>query len=378
MKLRALLLCSEEKIMRVLRRVLSDLEIDIDHCPDADTAVHKLTRDQYECVIVDCEDDEIAGQVLKSARSAPRNKRSVAVAIIDSQKVVRSAFDLGAHFVLYKPISAERAKNSFRAARALMKKERRRNFRIPVRIPVVLVPQAGASRVKAETSDVGEGGLALRLPQAINGAGQLGVVFTLPDIEEVIECKGEIAWHNSGRQAGLRFVDLPSEAHNRIKAWLDNNNPDKENDDPPVPGKLTDLSQGGCYMEMAAPFPVRTKVTLSVPSGEKQVQVEGIVRVAHPEIGMGVEFAQGGAKQIQQVQAFIVALMSSGSEIPELQVQPEGLEASLPQPAKSRAGHLDPLLDLFVSKAFLPAEEFQVELLKQRNHHTESEGAVNA
>jgi len=379
MKLRALLLCTDEKIIRVLRRVLSDLEIDIDHCSDTDSAVHKLTRDQYECVIVDCENDDAAALVLKSARSAPRNKRAVAMAIIDGQKVVRSAFDLGAHFVLYKPISAERAKNSFRAARALMKKERRHNARIPIKIPVVLVPQAGAMRLKAETSDVGEGGIAIRLPQAINGAGQLGVIFTLPGIEQVIECKGEVAWHNSGRQAGIRFVEMPATVQEIIKGWMENNNPDKEGDDPPVPGKLTDLSQGGCYMEMPAPFPVRTKVTLSIKGAGKPAQVEGIVRVAHPELGMGVEFAQGGERLKQQVEGFIGALMSAGGEIPELLVQPEGLERTLPQREKRRPGApADPLLDLFLNKAFLPAHEFQAELARQRNAHVESDSPVHS
>jgi len=377
MRLRALLLCSDEKIMRVLRRVLSDLEIDIDDCPDADSAVHKLTRDQYECVIVDCQNDDLAAQVLGSARSAPRNKRAVAVAIIDSEKVVRSAFNLGAHFVLYKPISAERAKNSFRAARALMKKERRHNTRIPVRIPVALVPAAGAMRIKAETTDLGEGGMAIRMPQTLNAAGPLGVVFTLPGTEHVVECKGEIAWHNSGKQAGVRFVELHPQALEQIKQWLDRNNPEKEPDDPPVPGKLTDLSQGGCYLEMSVPFPTPTKVVLSVQAGGKQVQVEGIVRVAHPELGMGVEFVQAAESQKQLVDSFIQALMA-GDEVPELMVQPEGLEGSPPQPVFRPGEPPDPLLDLFRFKSALPAPEFQAELLKRRNTHAQSEGAASA
>ena len=120
MTLRALVLCSDEKILRVLRRVLSDLEIAMDHCSDADQATLKLTRQRFEAVIVDCADQATAALVLKSARTAPCNKRAVAVAIIDGTTGIRTAFDLGAHFALYKPISMERAKASFRAARALM------------------------------------------------------------------------------------------------------------------------------------------------------------------------------------------------------------------------------------------------------------------
>src|SRR5271155_4842776 len=129
MTLKSLLLCSDEKIGRVLRRTLGDLDISVEHCASAEVALRKLTRDRFEAIIVDCAGPG-AADVLRSARSAPCNKRAVAVAILDPDAGVRSAFDLGAHFVLYKPVSGERAKSSFRAARALMKKERRRNSRV--------------------------------------------------------------------------------------------------------------------------------------------------------------------------------------------------------------------------------------------------------
>ena len=124
MSLRALLLCSDEKIVRVLRRILGDLDMDLELCAHADSALYRLTRRRFEGIIVDCE-AEGASQVLRSARSAPCNRQAVAVAIVQPVTGLREVFSLGAHFVLYKPVSSERAKASFRAARALMKRERR-------------------------------------------------------------------------------------------------------------------------------------------------------------------------------------------------------------------------------------------------------------
>src|SRR5262249_47966876 len=152
----------DEKILRVLRRVLSDLEIDVEHVSEAEAAIRKLTRNRYEAVIVDCHREETAAHVLRSARTALCNKRAVAVAILDGVQPVRSAFDLGDNFVLYKPISMERAKASFRAARALMKCERRRNIRIPVEIQVTLVFSNGEKQ-KTATTDFSEGGMAVQL-----------------------------------------------------------------------------------------------------------------------------------------------------------------------------------------------------------------------
>src|SRR5215471_8485931 len=241
MSLKSLVLCSDEKIVRLLRRVLSDLDIGIEHCTEPDSAIRQLTRSRFEAIIVDCTDLKVATAVLKGARNAPCNKRAIAVAIMDGHTGLRTAFDMGAHFVLYKPVSAERAKASFRAARALMKRERRRNTRVSVEIPVTLSVD-GASEQRTMTTDIGEGGMALKLAGRPKGAGAIAIDFALPGTETRIRSKAEIAWQGPGRQTGIRFVDLCPETRAEFKAWLSQQSSDLEKDDPPVGCKLTDLS----------------------------------------------------------------------------------------------------------------------------------------
>jgi DNA-binding response OmpR family regulator len=376
MKLKSLVMCADEKIVRVLRRVLSDLEITMESCGDAAAAIRTLTRQRFEAVIVDCADERAASQVLKSARLAPCNKRAIAVAIIDGQTALRSAFELGAHFVLYKPISMERTKASFRAARALMKRERRRNTRIPVQMPVTLVLEGSGShqRINTSSSDLGEGGVAVQLSRRLHNPERMLVEFTLPGTQDMISCAAEIAWENAGRQAGLRFVDLSAESRSQLKAWVCSHHPEADADDPPVPCKLTDLSLGGCYLEMASPFPSGTKVVLSIRMGQLQVQVDGVVRVMHPEVGMGTEFILKTALQREQVEKFIQVLMKSQGGVPDLLVEADGLEADAE--AVDIPGEVtvdDPLVALFREKAELPAEAFLIELRRQRGAPPEAE-----
>src|ERR1700676_2537783 len=182
MSLKALLLCSDEKIVRVLRRVLGDLDIAVELCVNSDTALRKLTRQRFEAIIVDCADDG-ANDVLRSARSAPCNKQAVAVAIVEPIVGLKAVFDVGAHFVLYKPVSSERAKSSFRAARALMKRERRRNSRIPILIPVTLSNPTTGVDLKVSTLDLSEGGMAINFPRGTRPAGRWNIAFSLPACE---------------------------------------------------------------------------------------------------------------------------------------------------------------------------------------------------
>ena len=365
MGLKSLVLCSDEKIVRVLRRVLSDLEVGIEQCAEADAAIRKLTRERFEAVVVDCADQEVAVRVFKSVRSAPCNKRAIAVAIVDGQTGLRSAFDMGAHFVLYKPISTERWKASFRAARALMKRERRHNSRIPIQIPVLF----SAVGQRATSIDLSEGGIAVQCPRSPKESGPIRLSFTLPGSSDALELNGEIAWQTASGQIGIRFIDLSTEMLQQLKTWINDNAPEGEKDDPPVSCRLTDLSLGGCYVELSSPFPVRTRIVLSTRVGDLEVRADGLVRLMHPETGMGVEFRRGTAQQRVSLEKFLHALMKNQGALPELLVEPEGLESDVGQTgaaAKLAQEVHDPLLDLFKKKGELATEAFLGELRKQR------------
>ena len=366
MDLKALVLCSDDKIVRVLRRTLGDLEIGVEVCNDNDSALRKLTRQRFEAIIVHCSSPN-AADVLRSARTAPCNKQAVAVAIVDPELALRSVFELGAHFVLYKPVSTERAKSSFRAARALMKRERRRNVRVNVQIPVVIrSTEAGANR-KVTTTDLSEGGMAVANPQkGRRPTGRCQVAFTLPGTEALLELPAEFAWEGTADQAGLRFCEIAPEVARTLREWLKQNSPEMELDDPPVRCQLTDLSMGGCYLEISSPFPASSRVTLSMRAGEVEIRVEGVVRVMHPDKGMGVEFTQATSEHRQALEKFLGVLNENRNLLPELLVEPEGLSEGSTAANEVVAPTDDPLLKLFRTESSLGAEAFQEALRKQR------------
>ncbi len=367
MNLKSLLLCSDDKIVRVLRRTLGDLDISVEHCTVAETALRHLTRDRYEAIIVDRAAPG-ADNVLRGIRTAPCNKRAIAVAILDPEMGLRSAFDLGAHFVLHKPVSAERAKSSFRAARALMKRERRRNSRVLVRIPLEMVSAQSGARFKVHTTDIGEGGVAITLPRRSKPQGKWDISLVLPGSTKPLQMSAEFAWEGIGTQVGLRFVNPAPEASHQLREWLALSSPDVEVDDPPVRCQLTDLSLRGCYLEFSSPFPVSTRVTLSMRAGGVQLRSEGVVRVMHPERGMGVEFTQSTPEHRALLEKFLSSLTENPETLPELMVEPEGLEPDAVQ--NPNTGSLtdpnDPLLDLFRNHASSAPDDFMEMLRQQR------------
>jgi c-di-GMP-binding flagellar brake protein YcgR len=376
MSLKALLLCSDAKIVRVLRRVLGDLDIAVELCADADSALRKLTRQRFEAIIVDCADDG-ANDVLKSARSAPCNKQAVAVAIVEPVVGLKAVFGVGAHFVLYKPVTGERAKSSFRAARALMKSERRRNVRVAVQIPVVMRGSGPGSNMKVSTIDLSEGGMAVNVQHGRRPTGRWQIAFTLPGTQTSLELPAEFAWEGTADQAGLRFQQISPEATRQLREWLKKNSPEVEQDDPPIRCQLTDLSLGGCYLEIASPFPASSRVALSMRAGGVEVRAQGVVRVMHPDKGMGIEFTQATPEHRAAVEKFLGVLHENRTLSPELLVDPEGLETEPGRRPSSSEYMDDPLLQLFYGDK-LSTEEFHEAMRKQRAIPPEVSGSESA
>ncbi|MGA3087777.1 MAG: PilZ domain-containing protein [Terriglobales bacterium] len=381
MNLKSLLLSSDEKTVRILRRVLSDLDIGVEHCAAGEDAIRLITRQRYEAIIVDAGNREEAASVLRGAQAAPVNKRALAIVLVDSVGGLKSGFEMGAHFVLHKPFAVERAKSSFRAVRALMKRERRVQMRVPVQIPVEC---QGTNRYKAKTIDLCEGGMAIQFSGRVAKESVLRFSLELPGVKEKLEIRGELAWEGNSDQAGVRFSNATEEQRNTLRQWLNNQLPELEQDDPPVSCRLTDLSLGGCYLTTASPFPRGTRVTLSIKTTSLEIRAGGVVLVAHPEFGMGVEFLQTTSEQREQVHRMITTLRSNGGATPELQVEPDSLErlppieglAKFEVTAKETSGVAgseteaseveDALVDLFRHEFQAPVEIFLQQMREQR------------
>ena len=94
-----------------------------------------------------------------------------------------------------------------------------------------------------------------------------------------------------------------------------------------------------------------------------------MVRVMHPEKGMGVEFTQTTTEHRALLEKFLSRLTESPDTMPELLVEPEGLDTEIGQrskPAAEPCDGEDPLLGLFRNHAELAVEPFVEMLRKQR------------
>src|SRR6266700_5086313 len=118
----ALLFCPDEKTARTVTQVLSELEFGVESCIEPFAAVKKLMGQHFDAVVVDCDNEQNATLLFKSARNSTSNQASLAVAVVEGQAGVAKAFRIGANLVLTKPINIEQAKGTLRVARGLLRK----------------------------------------------------------------------------------------------------------------------------------------------------------------------------------------------------------------------------------------------------------------
>ncbi len=370
MTFQSLLVCKDEQTTDVLTSVLAGFGLGVQCCGYPD-ALCRVTEQKFDAVIVDYDDPHSAGLVLQNVYQASGSKNIVTVALLNDKTKVRNVFGAGANFVLYKPISQQQAEASLRAAIAMMKRERRRSFRVPVQLEVKLKVENG-TEMEGILLDLSEDGLDVLAAQPLCPGARISARFTLPEQSSEIEVRGEVAWANPNGESGVRYTDLADNLRQTLREWVVINAAEilPEDPEPVSECKLTDLSLGGCYVETVSPFPERSGVVLCLRAAGMEVQAEGMVRVMHPESGMGLEFASGTEEQREHVGNFIDFLTSRPGTVPQLLITPKALAAANDddyRDGKQSGEPEDLLLDLLNRADSLSQEEFLQELRQQRN-----------
>jgi CheY-like chemotaxis protein len=370
MSLKSLVVCAEDATTQVLRQILETLGLTVDHCLNAVDVHPKLADSRYDSVVLDCENEAEALDTLRQIRSSSLNTGTLVIAVAGKQNNVRQMFALGINFVLYKPISEERAWSSLRAARSLMQRERRRTARVAVHANASL-DYSNVEKVPATLLDLSEEGTAVQSEKKLPPDCRVYFEFALPGHTSLVRLAGEVVWQDFTGRVGMRFVNVPSSSRKVLRGWLATNAPatvaaapqvprhetiirtalptppesgvarlrnapgnrrtqsrhacrlgaDVFRTGVPVPHRcsLSDISSGGCYVEMPTPFPNGTHVEMVVRTKDLKLRVQGVVQSVHPGFGMGVKLVLKTAEHHDHVQTLIRLLAESETTEPSPQ-----------------------------------------------------------
>ena len=140
----ALLFCPDEKLARAISQVFSELDFTVDPVHEPFAAVKQLMAQHYDAIVVDCDNEQNASLLFRSARNSSSNQSSLTFAIVEGQAGVAKAYRIGANLVLTKPIHVEQAKGTLRIARGLLRKSSDAATSLATAAPAAMAAKAGA------------------------------------------------------------------------------------------------------------------------------------------------------------------------------------------------------------------------------------------
>ncbi|MCU1304763.1 MAG: hypothetical protein JWQ87_5047 [Candidatus Sulfotelmatobacter sp.] len=375
MTLLALLVTTDDSASEILGQVLPASGIAVERFSDLATAIDRCHQQRFDLLVVDFEDPKAATEVLEESRRLSSGNPTVTVALVAERATARDILSNGAHFVLYKPLSEQKARAGLRAVAALLNRERRRAHRVPVQAPVELkLPDDRPA--DGILLDLSETGMEVLTAEPQTPGTLLHFRFQLTDGSVTVDAHGQVAWANPNGQTGVHFLDLDEPTKTQLKTWVQAaSGPSGAMAEENIPHcKLTDLSLGGCYLESESPFPEHALIDLCLKTEEIAVHTEGLVRVAHPGHGMGIEFPSRTPEQRARVGELIALLRSCPQSMLQMIVSPRALTADLSQfehaaeLADATADDVeDPLLELLRRGTALDQDDFLAELRLQRS-----------
>jgi CheY-like chemotaxis protein len=222
MNLSALLVCTDQAAAEVLRRVLEELSIRVEFCPDFSRAGIRLAQDRFDLVIMESSANSDTLTLLRDTRMSRLNDATLAVVVVSGQETVREMFSLGVNFVLYKPVAHDRALSSLRAARALMRKEKRKSARASVYAHAT-VDYANVQQEKATLVNLAQDGMSVRFGKKVPPTGKVYFQFQLPGQKSSVRLSGQVVWQDWNGRAGIQFADVPKTSRRLMSEFLDAN-----------------------------------------------------------------------------------------------------------------------------------------------------------
>ena len=214
----ALLVSADSVAIQQFSYALQQLSITPDICREVPAAVGLLNRRKFDAVIVDLQLGDQSGLILDEVHLSSSNRTAVTFGIGDNDAEVTSDFRKISQFVFERPLSAQSIQKTLKPAFGLILRERRRYFRYPVSIPVI-IQRRSRQEIRCNSVNISGGGMALSTQVPLVPGENVRVQFTLPDHEAPVVAESTICWSKTGH-LGVRFASISEEHKSELQTWL--------------------------------------------------------------------------------------------------------------------------------------------------------------
>jgi len=214
----ALFVSDDPVTIQQVSHALEELSISPDVCQDGPASIRLLNCRKFDAVIVDLQLGEQSEVVLDAVGLSPSNRTAVTFAIRGNDAEATGSSRNGSAFVFDRPLSTEGIRSTLKAAYGLILRERRRYFRCPISVPIVILRRT-MPQVRCYSVNISEGGMALSTFVPLSPGEEVQVQFTLPNHKVPFVAESRIILWKTGH-LGVRFVSLSQGRKAELQDWL--------------------------------------------------------------------------------------------------------------------------------------------------------------
>lgn len=119
-----LIASTDDATRALVRRAFSEFAIEPEECAGVMEAFSHVPNRRYEGVVLDCDDVDLALQLLTGMQAKDAAERTNVIALLPSEVPLTQALVAGAKLALHKPLKVERISLSLRVSFGLVRKEK--------------------------------------------------------------------------------------------------------------------------------------------------------------------------------------------------------------------------------------------------------------
>ena len=213
MAFECVLLSSDSNVLSILNRSLIDLSITTRICFHASQAQRAIADGNIDLLAIDLVEKPVAN-LLDEIWKPPMRQKPTVLGILDDDQNIP-----GVHVKLLKPITAESAVKSLKAAYSRMVMEFRHHARCALMNDVDAIDECKRT-IPITVMDIGYGGVGLRLRRALQVGQVLSFRLLLPGAPRQIQIEARILWMKEFGRAGCEFVRMPPVDLSILRDWL--------------------------------------------------------------------------------------------------------------------------------------------------------------
>jgi len=194
----------------LITEVLSGAEVEASCLTDSHAAAGRIQREKFDAVFLDARMPAPDGMELtRMIRKSGVNAKTIVVMITGEgeQNFLSRAFQVGANFVLFKPIDRRSLLRLLRITQGPIDRERRRFTRVSVRRPVAIC--LGKERVRAMTVDLSASGMLVQAEQRFSVGATLEFSLDLGMNWKPVQGVARVIRFVGDDFMGLEFQSLP-------------------------------------------------------------------------------------------------------------------------------------------------------------------------